>query len=165
MELGHGDNVIALNNRVLDHLLGMTQAADAGLDQVFHIGHWRDVPKGVAVSELKIMYERRVICVGIKMNHIDIFFYRPHNGISDRMVSTHHDEQVTSLPGLACHFGGVVKSLFDVGRPDINIAEVRDHLLGHLGFEILLSVFRIVVAFPALTEAKRMFAQGPRPHP
>ena len=27
----------------------MTQAADAGLDQVFHIGHWRDVPKGVAV--------------------------------------------------------------------------------------------------------------------
>ena len=129
MKLCHGDNIITLHNRVLNHFLGMTQTADTCLDQILDIGHWGDVPKRVSVGELKIMDKRCVIRVCIKMNHINIFFYCAHNGVGDRMVAAHYDQQVAAGAGLAGHFGRVLKGLLDVRGPDVGVTKIHDQSL------------------------------------
>ena len=105
-----------------------------------------DIPERVHVGEAQIVDERRIVDVGVQMDDVQrrLVLEAPHDRIGHRMVSAEHHRQGTGGEDRLGEIGRIVEGAVDIGRPDVNIADVGDGFIGHLVGEVSAPGQRIV---------------------
>nr|WP_280923106.1 hypothetical protein [Paraburkholderia sp. LEh10] len=120
--------------------------------------------EGVAVRVLHVVLEGREVGVGVEVNDVQLLVEGAEDGVGDRMVAAQRNGQRAAFDDGARHLRDVLERALDVGRMNIDVADIRDQPLAHFLDEILRARARIVIAAVARAETQRVLAQRARRH-
>ena len=125
-----------------------------------------NVAERVDVGEAEIVDERRIVDMGVEVDDVQrrLVLVSPHDRIGHRMVAAEHDRQRPPGQNRLGQVGRVVERAPDVGRPDVDIADIGDGSVRHLICEVGAPGLRVVEPGVGGGEAQRMLADRARTH-
>ena len=165
VELAYRHHPVAVIDRVTDFRFDAAEAPDPDLGEAQHMLHRSDVTKRMDVGEAQIVDERRIVDVGVEVDDVQrlLVLVRLYDRVGDRVIAAErhrHRPPGKDRPG---EIGRIFERALDVGRPDVDVADIRDGLVLHLVFEVGAPGHRIIETGIG-GEPQRVLANRTRTH-